>query len=157
VQVSTNAEYALRAAVVIAAAPAAGVMTSEAIAEAEGISVRAIQPILAAMRRGGILHSRRGQEGGYVLARAAAEISVADVMRAVDGPLLTVRGSRPDALRDPEPGVALQPLWIALRSSIRRVAEAVTLADLASGELPEAVRTLVTDQQPGVTRPSRRG
>jgi Rrf2 family protein len=91
------------------------------------------------------VHSQRGAEGGYWLARPAAEISVAEIIRAVEGPLANVRGTRPESVEYPGPAAQLRDVWIALRASLRSVLESVSLADLAGGELPESVRALAAD------------
>ncbi|HEV7685849.1 MAG TPA: Rrf2 family transcriptional regulator [Acidimicrobiia bacterium] len=145
-QVTAKAEYALRAATVLAAT-GPGPVKSETIAAAEGIPLRFLHNILAALTRGGILTSLRGADGGYELCRDAATITVADVIRAVEGPFAA--GGGPDTpspdTRGPEtPGPAsgvrrqtLRAVWAVLRANERAVLESVTLADLAAGRLPE--------------------
>ena len=117
----------------------------ERLAQAQEIPLKFLENILAEMRHAGIVRSQRGVEGGYWLARPAAEISVAEVIRAVEGPLANVRGTRPESVEYPGPAATLRDVWIALRASLRSVLEAVTLADLAGGELPESVRALAAD------------
>ena len=95
--------------------------------------------ILADLRRSGIVRSRRGQGGGWHLARTPVDITVADIIRAVDGPLVSVHGVRPEAVQYEDPAAVLQPVWIAARSSLREVLESVTLNQLASGQLPAEV------------------
>ena len=94
------------------------------------------------MRRGGLVLSRRGGNGGYRLARAAASISIADVIRVVDGPLVSVRGVRPPELSYTGPAESLLPLWIALRSNVREILDGVSLADVATAQLPASVSEL---------------
>src|SRR4051794_27136593 len=101
------------------------------------------------MRHAGLVRSQRGAEGGYWLARPAAEISIADVIRAVEGPLASVRGERPEDIEYPEGAATLQRAWIAVRASLRNVAENVSLADLAPGKLPSAVQKPPADPQHG--------
>ena len=91
------------------------------------------------------MESRRGQAGGYLLARPAQEISIADVIRAVEGPLANVRGISPDALEYQGSSAKLRDVWVALRASVRSVLEQVTLADVARGELPALVGELTDD------------
>jgi len=130
-QVTAKAEYALRAATVLASS-GPGPVKSEAIAAAEGIPLRFLHNILAALTRGGVLTSLRGADGGYELTRAPADISVADVIRAVEGPLAA--GGGPERA---DPDNLLRAVWALLRANERAVLEAVTVADLASGRLPD--------------------
>ena len=133
-QVTAKAEYALRAATVLATS-GPGPMKSEAIAAAEDIPLRFLHNILAALTRAGILSSLRGADGGYELTRSPADITVADVIRAVEGPFAA--GGGPDQASLRRTNVALRAVWSVLRANERAVLESVTLADLASGRLPE--------------------
>jgi Rrf2 family protein len=144
VRVSAKADYAIRAAVELAAA-ADGPVKGERIAQAQQIPVNFLENILGDLRNAGLVASRRGAEGGYWLARPAAEISLADVIRAVDGPLANVRGVRSEQVTYAGTAEPLRDVWVAVRASLRGVLENVTLADLARGELPEQVRALVAD------------
>jgi Rrf2 family protein len=117
----------------------------ERIAQAQQIPVNFLENILGDLRNAGLVASRRGAEGGYWLARPAAEISLADVIRAVDGPLANVRGVRSEQVTYAGTAEPLRDVWVAVRASLRGVLENVTLADLARGELPEQVRALVAD------------
>jgi Rrf2 family protein len=138
VRTTAKADYALRAAAEIAAA-GEGPVKSERIAQAQSIPTKFLESILAELRRAGIVNSQRGAEGGYWLARPAAEISLADVIRAVEGPLAHVRGIAPEQLEYEGAAAALRDVWIAVRASLRSVLEQVTLADLVAGNLPEHV------------------
>jgi Rrf2 family protein len=141
VRITAKADYAVRAAVELAAAEAAGEpVKGEQLALNQDIPKNFLENILTELRRAGIVRSRRGAEGGYQLARPAADISVAEVLRAVEGPLAAVQGVRPDQLAYEGSAAALQEVWIALRASLRDVLENVTLADIASGRLPAAVK-----------------
>ncbi len=131
---TAKADYAVRAAVELAAV--GDMITADQIAQAQGIPVNFLENILRDLRRAGIVESRRGQAGGYLLARPAEEISIADVIRAVEGPLANVRGISPDALEYQGSSAKLRDVWVALRASVRSVLEQVTLADVARGELP---------------------
>jgi len=142
VRTTAKADYAVRAAVELAAAGDAGPVKAELISEAQGIPLNFLENILAELRRAGIVESRRGAAGGYLLARPAAEITVADVIRAVEGPLANVRGISPDALEYEGSAARLRDVWVALRANVRGVLEQVTLADVASGELPAHVAEL---------------
>jgi Rrf2 family protein len=150
VRTTAKADYAVRAAVELAAAGA--LLTAEQIADAQGIPVNFLENILRDLRRGGIVESRRGQAGGYELARPPDEISVADVIRAVEGPLANVRGQAPESLDYPESAGKLRDVWVALRASVRGVLEQVTLADVAGGELPAHVEELTRDPDAWVRR-----
>ena len=147
---TAKADYAVRAAVELAAA--GELVTAEHIAQAQGIPVNFLENILRDLRRGGIVDSRRGQQGGYTLARPAAEISVADVIRAVEGPLANVRGHPPEELEYDGSAAKLRDVWVALRASVRSVLERVTLADLARGELPPEIALLTSDADAWVRR-----
>jgi Rrf2 family protein len=140
-RISAKEDYAIRAVVELAAAGGA-MVKREQIAERQGIPAPFLENILLELRRNELVDALRGPDGGFRLARPAAEIAVADVIRAVSGPLATVRGQRPTAVDYTGSAEALQELWIALRASIRTVLETVTVADLASGRLPARVRKL---------------
>ena len=143
-RVSAKSDYAIRAAVELAAA-GDGPTKGERIAQAQEIPPNFLENILVDLRNAGIVASRRGAEGGYWLARPAAEISLADIIRAVDGPLANVRGMRSEQVSYAGSAAPLRDVWVAVRASLRGVLEHVTLADLASGDLPEQVRVLAAD------------
>jgi Rrf2 family protein len=150
VRTTAKADYAVRAAVELAAA--GDMVTAEQVARAQGIPANFLENILGDLRRGGIVESRRGQQGGYVLARPAEAISVADVIRAVEGPLANVRGLPPEDLEYEGSAARLRDVWVALRASVRAVLEQVTLAELARGELPESVEALTREADAWVRR-----
>ena len=141
---SARVDYAVRAAAELAAAPP-GPMGAPEIAEAQGIPLRFLEAILLELRRAGIVRSQRGHDGGYWLDRPAEDISLADVIRAVRGPLAAVRGERPEDVDYVGPAAALRDVWIALRASERRILECVSLAQVVKGQLPAAIRTLARD------------
>lgn len=120
-----------------------GMLKGDAIAETQGIPTKFLVGLLTSLRTAGILSSLRGREGGFRLARPASEIRVADVMRALEGPLAEVRGERPEAMDYIGPAVHLKELWVATRVALRSVLETTTLADLEAGNLPPAVRSLL--------------
>ncbi|WP_028058714.1 RrF2 family transcriptional regulator [Candidatus Solirubrobacter pratensis] len=152
-KVSAKADYAVRAAAELAAAqPGGAPVRAEAIATSQAIPQRFLENILSDMRHAGLVTSLRGAEGGHRLSRPAAEITVADVIRAVDGPLAAVRGERPETVNYTGPAEPLQRVWIAVRTNLRDVVERVTLADLASGDLPDKVTALAKDPESWVTR-----
>jgi Rrf2 family protein len=144
VRLSAKADYALRASIELAAA-GEGPVKADAVARAQDIPVRFLEQILLDLKHAGLVASQRGAEGGYWLGRPAAEIALADVIRAVEGPLANVRNQRPEELEYRGSAAPLQDVFIALRANIRAVLEEVTLADVASGRLPERVRELARD------------
>jgi Rrf2 family protein len=150
-RISARADYAVRAAVELAAA-GEGPTKGEVIAQAQAIPLKFLENILADLRHAGIVRSQRGAEGGYWLARPAADVTVADVIRAVDGPLASVRGGRPEDVAYEGAAVPLAQVWIAVRASLRNVVERVTLADIAAGRLPARVAKLAEDPEAWVTR-----
>lgn len=144
-RISAKADYAVRAAAELAAAPPGRPLKAEAIARSQDIPREFLENILRDLRRAGLVATQRGAEGGSMLARPATEITVAEVLRAVEGPLAAVRGVRPESLAYEGAAAALVDVWIALRASLRSVLDVVTLADVAAGELPEVVRAAVAD------------
>lgn len=123
----------------------AGPVKGEVIATEQEIPHKFLEGILGDLRRGGLVTSRRGGSGGYQLARDPAEITVADIIRTVDGPIVSVRGERPTGLTYTGSAEPLLPLWIALRANVRRILEGVTVADMAAGALPEPVKELAAE------------
>jgi Rrf2 family protein len=152
VRISAKADYAVRAAIELAAAGTDRPTKGDAIAKAQSIPLKFLENILADLRHAGIVTSRRGADGGYWLARPADEITVADIIRAVEGPLASVRGGRPEDVDYGGTAEPLQRVWIAVRASLRGVVERVTLADLANGGLPADVEALAKDPEAWVTR-----
>jgi Rrf2 family protein len=143
VRISAKVDYAVRAAIELARA-GSGPTKGDRIATVQGVPVAFLENILADLRRAGLVGSRRGTEGGYWLAIPAADVSVADIVRAVEGPLADVRGEPPEDLRYPAETDALRDMWIALRANVRAVLEQVTVADLAAGALPPNVQALLS-------------
>jgi Rrf2 family protein len=150
-RISARADYAMRAAVELAAA-GGGPVKGEALATAQGIPPKFLENILGDLRHARLIRSQRGAEGGYWLARPAEEISVADIVRAVEGPLATVRGERPEDVAYGGAAEQLQQVWIAVRKSLRDVVENVTVADVANGRLPADIAKLARDPEAWVTR-----
>ncbi len=140
VRISAKADYAVRASLELAAA--GGPVKGDALAEAQGIPLKFLENILIELRHGGLVRSQRGPDGGYWLAKPAEDISVADVIRAVEGPLASVRGESPEELEYAGAAERLQDVWIALRSNLRAVLETVTLADVVGDKLPKDVERL---------------
>jgi Rrf2 family protein len=135
VHMSAKTEYAIRAAIELAGVGSDESLTAHAIADAQQIPLRFLLNILADLRRVGLVESRRGPSGGWWLTRPATEITVADVVRAVDGPLTDIGPQRPGRTTDPT-SESVSNLWVAVRSGIRSILEQTTIADLANGKLP---------------------
>jgi Rrf2 family protein len=145
VRVSARADYAIRALVALAAAGPEHPVRADAIALAQSIPSKYLENLLVDLRRARLVVSQRGSNGGYRLARPAGAITLADVIRAIDGPLAGVRDSAPEEVAYPGVAASLRDVWVALRASMRTVLEAVTLADVASGKLPASVRRRLRD------------
>jgi Rrf2 family protein len=145
VRVSAKADYALRALLEMASRQSTDPLSAEELGKSQGIPHGFLQAILADLRRAGIVSSQRGQSGGWRLAKAPESVSVAAVIRAVDGPLVSVYGLRPEAVEYNERADILQHVWIAARDSLREVFEQVTIDHLAAGKLPESVASRTAD------------
>jgi Rrf2 family protein len=150
-RISAKADYAVRAAIELATEEVVTPVKGERIADAQKIPLRFLENILGEMRHAGLVQSQRGAEGGYWLSRPAEEITLAEIIRAVEGPLATTRGERPEDLEYRGASEPLQTVWIALRASIREVLEQVTLADIVSGKLPPEIVELT--EKPDVWQP----
>jgi Rrf2 family protein len=146
VRVSAKTDYAIRAVLELAAAPDDKPVKGERIATAQAIPLRFLENILMQLRHAGIVESRRGADGGYRLARPAGEVKLADVIRAIDGPLAGVSGVRPESLSFNGVAEPMREVWIAVRASLRSVLEGVTLADVVAGEMPDHVRSMLGDE-----------
>jgi Rrf2 family protein len=146
VKVTAKADYAVRAVLELAAADG-GLVKADRIAEAQGIPRHFLDNILTDLRRAGIVATHRGAEGGSRLARPASAIAVADVMRAIEGPLAAVRDIRPESLSYDGPAERLPEVWIAVRAALRGVLEKVTVADVAAGRLPRSIERLTEDPE----------
>lgn len=147
-KISAKSEYAVRAALELAAAHAGGgPVKADAISRSQEIPAKFLEAILLDLRRADLVRSQRGAVGGYWLARRPEEVRIADVIRAVDGPLAYVRGERPEQVAYRGASEHLAAVWVALRASIRAVLETTTLADLLDGTLPDPVRELVADPE----------
>jgi Rrf2 family protein len=143
-QISAQVDYALRALLTLTAAEGRPVK-GESLAAAQDLPVRFLENILAGLRRAGLVVSQRGSDGGYLLGRPANEITVGMVIRATRGPLANIRGLRPEEVNYEGAARHLQDVWIAVRATLRRVVDEVTLADIASGTLPDIVAELSRD------------
>jgi len=155
-RVSAKADYAVRAAAELAAASDGQHLKRDQIAEAQSIPSKFLETILLDLKHTGIVKSTRGADGGYALARPAADISIADVIRAVDGPMATVRGERVESVEYVGAARALRDVWVAVRASLRRVLETTSLQDLVDDHLPDRVRDLTTDPEAWISLNRRR-
>ena len=145
-RVSAKSDYALRALIEMAARADGRAVSAEELGRLQGIPHGFLQAILADLRRSGIVISQRGQSGGWRMNRDPKDVSVADVIRAVDGPLVSVYGLRPESVSYNEAAEVLQHVWIAARRSLRDVFEEVSIQQLADGSLPEAVTARTVDE-----------
>ena len=151
-RISAKADYAVRAAVELAAATDEKPVKAERIATAQGIPLNFLENILGELRHAGIVRSHRGAEGGFRLAKPATELTVADIIRAVEGPLASVRGGPPEEAEYPGAAASLPRVWIAVRANLRRVMEHITVADIAGGQLPKSIDKLAEDPEAWITR-----
>ena len=149
-RITAKVDYAVRAMCELAG-QGGGPVRGERLAAAQGIPQSFLENILHELKRAGLIATQRGVDGGYRLAKPADEITVADIIRAVEGPLADVRGSRPDSLTYDGAAVALRDVWLAVRANLRAVLEHVTVADIAEQHLPELVPELLAD--PEASRP----
>ena len=150
-RLSARADYALRAAIELAAAEGTH-LTADQLAQAQRIPGKFLEAILTQLRRAGLVRSQRGPEGGFWLAREASEISLADIIRAIDGPLVGVRGERPERVDYTGAAMPLQAVWIALRANERAILEEVTLAHIVAGKLPDRIQLLTEDPRAWASR-----
>jgi Rrf2 family protein len=141
VRVSAKTDYAVRALLELAMAED-GPVKGERLAKAQAIPLKFLENILTDLRHAGIVRAQRGAEGGYWLARAADEVTLGEVIRAVDGPLASVRGEAPEDVAYEGAAENLRTVWVALRASMRSVVDEITLADVVAGKLPARVRRL---------------
>jgi Rrf2 family protein len=150
--VTAKADYAVRAIVELADSKQGSPRKVDDVAQAQGIPVSFLENILTQLRSSGIVRSQRGPEGGYWLARPPDELNLAQVIRAVEGPLVGVRGQRPEEIEYVGSAESLQQVWIALRANLRKVLEHVTVADVAAGRLPKDVLALTREEEAWHTR-----
>jgi Rrf2 family protein len=150
--VTAKADYAVRAVVELAHSSQDAPRKVDEIAQAQGIPVSFLENILTQLRSSGIVRSQRGPEGGYWLAKPPDQVNLADIIRAVEGPLVGVRGQRPEEIEYVGSAEALQQVWVAVRANLRKVLEHVTVADVASGKLPKDVLALTREEEAWQTR-----
>ena len=144
-RITAKVDYAVRAAIELVGADRGAPVKGDRISAAQDIPTKFLENILSELRRAGLVGSRRGTEGGYWLARPPGQITIADIIRAVEGPLANVQGVRPEELEFTGRAEPLQRMWVCVRASLRSVLEQVTLADLAAGRLPPKVSRLADD------------
>jgi Rrf2 family protein len=150
--VTAKADYAVRAVVELVGSSQDAPRKVDSVAQAQAIPVSFLENILTQLRSAGIVRSQRGPEGGYWLAHDPEETNLADVIRAVEGPLVGIRGQRPEEIEYIGSSESLQQVWIALRANLRKVLEHVTLADVASGKLPKDVVAFSREEEAWQTR-----
>jgi Rrf2 family protein len=150
--VTAKADYAVRAVVELADSGQDSPRKVDELAQAQSIPVSFLENILTQLRSSGIVRSQRGPEGGYWLAQPADEVNLAQIIRAVEGPLVGVRGQRPEEVAYAGSAESLQQVWVALRANLRKVLEHVTVADVASGKLPSEVLALTREEEAWQTR-----
>src|SRR3954463_3925075 len=146
-RVSAKVDYAVRAGAELAAAAGAGPVKGDTIAQAQKIPLKFLENILLDLKHAGLVQSQRGADGGYWLSLPPEQISLADVIRAVEGPIANVRGLAPQEVEYNGPAAPLQQVWIAVRANLRIVLEAVPLADRAGGRLPDEVAAIAADPE----------
>jgi len=150
--VTAKADYAVRAVIELANSDQGSPRKVDELAQAQGIPVSFLENILTQLRSAGVVRSQRGPEGGYWLAKPAEEVNLAHVIRAVEGPLVGVRGQRPEEIEYVGSAESLQQVWIALRANLRKVLEHVTVAEVAEGKLPKDVLALTREEEAWQTR-----
>jgi Rrf2 family protein len=150
--VTAKADYAVRAVIELASGNRDSPRKVDELAQAQAIPVSFLENILTQLRSAGLVRSQRGPEGGYWLAKPPEEVNLAQVIRAVEGPLVGVRGLRPEEVAYEGSAEALQQVWLALRANLRKVLEHVTLADVASGKLPKEITALTKQEEAWQTR-----
>ena len=145
-RITAKADYAVRAAAELAVSPDGKPVKGEYLSEAQDIPLQFLEHILLELKHARLVRAKRGARGGYWLARPPEEITVADVIRAVEGPLANIQDAAPEATHYPGPAEHLRDVWVAVRANLRAVLESVTLADLTAGQLPREVKQLIADR-----------
>jgi len=150
--VTAKADYAVRAIIELADSSQESPRKVDEVAQAQSIPVSFLENILTQLRSSGIVRSQRGPEGGYWLAQPADQVNLAQIIRAVEGPLVGVRGQRPEEIEYVGSAESLKQVWVALRANLRKVLEHVTVAQVAAGELPDEVLALTRQEEAWLTR-----
>jgi Rrf2 family protein len=152
VRISAKADYAVRAALELAAAPDGKPVKGERLAESQDIPLQFLEHILLELKHARLIQARRGARGGYWLARDPAEVTIADVIRAVEGPLANIHEHAPEELHYGGPAEKLRDVWVATRAALRSVLESVTLAEVCAGDLPWRVEAILNDPEAWLKR-----
>jgi Rrf2 family protein len=152
VRITAKADYAVRAALELADSSEDAPVKGEALSEAQDIPLQFLEHILLELKHARLVRAKRGYKGGYWLARPADEISIADVIRAVEGPLANIHESSPEDLHYPGPAERLRDVWVAVRAGLRAVLEETTVAEVASGNLPWRIDAILNDPQAWLKR-----
>ena len=150
--VTAKADYAVRAVIELAGSSQKSPRKVDDLAQAQAIPVSFLENILTQLRSSGIVRSQRGPEGGYWIAQPADQVNLAQIIRAVEGPLVGVRGQRPEEIEYVGSAESLRQVWVALRANLRKVLERVTVADVAAGKLPKEVLALTREEEAWHTR-----
>jgi Rrf2 family protein len=151
-RITAKADYAVRAALELAAAHDGEPVKGERLSDSQAIPLQFLEHILLELKHAGLVSAKRGYKGGYWLARDPKEISIADVIRAVEGPLANIHESAPEDLHYPGPAEKLRDVWVAVRANLRGVLESVTLAEIADGHLPWRIDAILNDPEAWVKR-----
>jgi Rrf2 family protein len=151
-RISAKADYAVRAALELAAAPGGEPVKGEQLAEAQGIPLQFLEHILLELKHARLVRAKRGARGGYWLAQRPDQISVADVIRAVEGPLANIHEDAPEDLHYEGAAERLRDVWVAVRANLRAVLENITLADIASGQLPWRIDAILNNPEAWLKR-----
>jgi Rrf2 family protein len=152
VRITAKADYAVRAALELAASAEAEPVKGEQLSQAQEIPLQFLEHILLELKHAGLVRAKRGYHGGYWLARPAEEITIADVIRAVEGPLANIHEAAPEDLHYPGPAAKLRDVWVAVRANLRGVLESITLAEVAEGRLPWRIDAILNDPEAWVKR-----
>ena len=151
-RISAKADYAVRAALELAAAPDKEPVKGERLSEAQEIPLQFLEHILLELKHARLIQARRGARGGYWLARDPAEVTIADVIRAVEGPLANIHENAPEELHYGGPAERLRDVWVAVRAALRSVLESTTLAEISAGDLPWRIEAVLNDPEAWLKR-----
>jgi Rrf2 family protein len=151
-RISAKADYAVRAALELAASPDGEPIKGEQIAQSQDIPLQFLEHILLELKHARLVRAKRGYKGGYWLDRSPEEITIADVIRAVEGPLANIHESAPEDLHYPGPAERLRDVWVAVRANLRGVLESITLAEIAKGDLPWRIDAILQNPEAWIKR-----
>jgi len=152
VRITAKADYAVRAALELAASPEGEPVKGEKLAESQGIPLQFLEHILLELKHARLIRAKRGYKGGYWLDRPAEEISIADVIRAVEGPLANIHESAPEDLHYEGPAERLRDVWVAVRANLRGILEEASLAEVSQGKLPWRIDAILNDPEAWIKR-----